>query len=78
MVEAFNKARQAGCRAVKHIAGVVGTLWEMGYSNEDLAKLFGGNLMRVYEQTWTPSLKVISPTEMWAFLSSLGSKRLSH
>ncbi|MCZ8501178.1 hypothetical protein O9853_08715 [Vibrio lentus] len=26
----------------------------MGYSNEDLAKLFGGNLMRVYEQTWTP------------------------
>ncbi|USD42807.1 membrane dipeptidase [Vibrio sp. SCSIO 43135] len=54
MVAAFNRGATGCAELSKHIAGVVDSLWEMGYSNEDLAKLFGGNLMRVYEQTWTP------------------------
>ncbi|MBW3695498.1 hypothetical protein EK599_07310 [Vibrio sp. T187] len=54
MVDAFNKGASGCAELSKHIAGVIDALWEMGYSNEELAKLFGGNLMRVYEQTWTP------------------------
>ncbi|MDK9735993.1 membrane dipeptidase [Vibrio sp. D404a] len=52
MVEAFNRGSTGCAELSKHIAGVVDSLWEMGYSNDDLAKLFGGNLMRVYAQTW--------------------------
>ncbi|WP_117232838.1 dipeptidase [Vibrio maerlii] len=52
MVAAFNKGSTGCAELSKHIAGVVDSLWEMGYSNDDLEKLFGGNLMRVYAQTW--------------------------
>jgi membrane dipeptidase len=27
-------------------------LWSRGYTNEDLAKIYGGNKMRVYQQVW--------------------------
>lgn len=54
MVDAFSKGSTGCAELSKHIAGVVDELWKMGYSNEDLAKLFAGNLMRVYQQTWTP------------------------
>ncbi|GLR74102.1 dipeptidase [Aliivibrio sifiae] len=54
MVDAFSKGATGCAELSKHIAGVVDELWKMGYSNEDLAKLFAGNLMRVYQQTWTP------------------------
>lgn len=52
MVAAFNKGATGCAELSKHMAGVVDALWEMGYSNDDLAKIFGGNLMRVYQQTW--------------------------
>ncbi|GLR74632.1 dipeptidase [Aliivibrio sifiae] len=52
MVNAFNKGSTGCAELSKHIAGVVDSLWAMGYSNADLAKLFGGNLLRVYEETW--------------------------
>ncbi|MGF1834471.1 dipeptidase [Photobacterium sanguinicancri] len=55
MVEAFKKGSTGCAELSKHIAGVVDALWEMGYSDDDLAKLFGENLIRVYEQTWIPS-----------------------
>lgn len=54
MVDAFSKGSTGCAELSKHIAGVVDELWKMGYSNEDLTKLFAGNLMRVYQQTWTP------------------------
>ncbi|CAM4221960.1 dipeptidase [Vibrio neonatus] len=52
MINAFDKGATGCAELSKHIAGVVDALWEMGYSNEDMAKLFGQNLMRVYQQTW--------------------------
>ncbi|NOH33862.1 dipeptidase [Vibrio chagasii] len=52
MVNAFNQGATGCAELSKHMAGVVDSLWEMGYSDEDLAKIFGGNLMRVYAQTW--------------------------
>ena len=27
-------------------------LWKRGYADEDLAKIYGGNKMRVYQQVW--------------------------
>ncbi|NOH78604.1 hypothetical protein F0231_02495 [Vibrio sp. RE86] len=52
MIDAFNRGATGSAELSKHMAGVVDNLWAMGYSNDDLAKLFGGNLMRVYGQTW--------------------------
>ncbi|MFM2587688.1 dipeptidase [Vibrio sp. TBV020] len=52
MVNAFNLGATGCAELSKHMAGVVDSLWEMGYSNEDLAKIFGGNLKRIYAQTW--------------------------
>lgn len=52
MVNAFELGATGCAELSKHMAGVVDSLWEMGYSNEDLAKIFGGNLKRVYAQTW--------------------------
>jgi membrane dipeptidase len=31
---------------------VTDDLWKRGYSNEDLAKIYGGNKMRVYQRVW--------------------------
>jgi len=30
----------------------LGELWKMGYSNEDLEKIYGRNKMRVYREVW--------------------------
>ena len=34
------------------IAAITDDLWARGYTNEDLAKIYGGNKMRVYQQVW--------------------------
>ena len=36
----------------KILAAITDDLWARGYSNEDLAKIYGGNKMRVYAQVW--------------------------
>ena len=52
MINAF-KHGATGCGELsKHLAATTDELWKLGYSNEDLKKLFGGNLMRIYKQTW--------------------------
>ncbi|TRX55683.1 dipeptidase [Thalassomonas sp. M1454] len=52
MIDAFEKGA-AGCAELsKHLAAVTDELWKMGYSDDDLRKLYGGNLTRVYKQTW--------------------------
>ncbi len=52
MTDAFDKGA-AGCGELsKIIAAVTDELWNMGYSNEDIQKFYGGNLMRVWDQVW--------------------------
>ena len=46
------RIRNGSAEAAKIYPAVVDLLWENGYSNEDVAKVMGGNLMRVYEQVW--------------------------
>jgi membrane dipeptidase len=47
------KNRPAGAAEPAKInPAVVDLLWKKGYANEDIAKIMGGNFMRVYEQVW--------------------------
>ncbi len=36
----------------KILAAVTDDLWARGYTNEELAKIYGGNKMRVFAQVW--------------------------
>ena len=50
--DAFNKGATGCGELAKILAAVTDVLWERGYSDEDLAKIYGGNKMRVYQQVW--------------------------
>ncbi|OAN10870.1 dipeptidase [Photobacterium jeanii] len=50
MIEAFNKGATGNGELAKILAAMTDELWKRGYSNEDLAKIYGGNKMRVYAQ----------------------------
>lgn len=52
MIDAFNKGATDSAPLARILAAVTDDLWERGYSNEDLAKIYGGNKMRVYQQVW--------------------------
>ncbi len=52
MVKAFQSGADGCGEFAKILAAVTDELWKRGYSNEDLAKIFGGNKMRVYQQVW--------------------------
>jgi len=44
--------------APKHGADMlVDELWKRGWTNEEISKVFGENIMRVWKQTWTPKSK---------------------
>ena len=52
MIKAFEKGA-AGCGELgKILPAVTDELWKMGYSDEDIGKIYGGNVMRVYRQVW--------------------------
>jgi len=52
MLDAFNKGATGVGELAKILAAITDDLWARGYSNEDLAKIYGGNKMRVYAQVW--------------------------
>jgi len=52
MINAFNKGATGSGELAKILAAITDDLWARGYSNEDLAKIYGGNKMRVYAQMW--------------------------
>ncbi|WP_211183348.1 membrane dipeptidase [Thalassotalea sp. Y01] len=52
MVDAFNRGATGAAEMSKHLAPVIDELWKMGYSDEDIRKLMGENLIRVYKQSW--------------------------
>ncbi len=52
MINAFNRGATGTGELAKILAAVTDELWARGYSNEDLAKIYGGNKMRVYAQVW--------------------------
>ncbi len=52
MTDAFAKGATGNGELAKILAAITDDLWECGYTNEDLAKIYGGNKMRVYAQVW--------------------------
>lgn len=52
MIDAFNKGATGNGELAKILAAITDELWARGYTNEDLAKIYGGNKMRVYAQVW--------------------------
>ena len=52
MTDAFAKGATGCGELSKILAAVTDELWKRGYSNEDLAKIYGGNKMRVYREVW--------------------------
>ena len=52
MIDAFNKGATGNGELAKILAAITDELWSRGYTNEDLAKIYGGNKMRVYAQVW--------------------------
>ncbi|MBO9412396.1 MULTISPECIES: membrane dipeptidase [unclassified Ruegeria] len=52
MIDAFNRGATGNGELAKILAAVTDDLWARGYTNEDLAKIYGGNKMRVYAQVW--------------------------
>ena len=52
MIGAFKKGATGNGELAKILAAITDDLWSRGYSNEDLAKIYGGNKIRVYAQVW--------------------------
>ncbi|WNC73636.1 membrane dipeptidase [Thalassotalea psychrophila] len=52
MIDAFNRGATGCAEMSKHLAAVIDELWKMGYSNEDMRKIMGENLVRVYKKSW--------------------------
>lgn len=59
MTDAFAKGATGCGELAKILPAITDELWKMGYSNEDIAKIYGGNKMRVYQQVW----EGVSPKE---------------
>ncbi|MDJ0780039.1 MAG: membrane dipeptidase [Gammaproteobacteria bacterium] len=52
MIDAFNKGATDSAPLSRVLPAVTDELWKRGYSNEDLAKIYGANKLRVYQQLW--------------------------
>jgi membrane dipeptidase len=52
MVKAFKSGADGCGELAKILPAITDELWKRGYKNEDIAKIYGGNKMRVYQQVW--------------------------
>ncbi|UGA53585.1 membrane dipeptidase [Vibrio sp. VB16] len=52
MVNAFNKGSTDSGMLARILPAITDELWKRGYTNQDLAKIYGGNKMRVYQLMW--------------------------
>lgn len=50
MINAFDKGATDSAMLARILPAITDELWKRGYTNEDLAKIYGGNKMRVYQQ----------------------------
>ena len=57
MINAFNKGATGCAELGKFLPALVDDLWKRGWANEDINKVFGENVMRVWKATWTPKTK---------------------
>ncbi|WP_084812046.1 dipeptidase [Flammeovirga pacifica] len=52
MVDAFNKGASGCGELAKILPAITDELWKRGYKDKDIAKIYGGNKMRVFNKVW--------------------------
>ncbi len=52
MFGAFDKGATGCAELAKILPAITDELWKRGYKNEDIAKIYGGNKMRVFKKVW--------------------------
>ena len=52
MVKAMNQGATGSAELSKYLAAVTDELWERGYSDDDLRKIYAGNMIRVWKTAW--------------------------
>jgi membrane dipeptidase len=52
MTDAFDRGATGCAELSKVLPAITDELWKRGYSNEDLAKIYGGNKLPVYREVW--------------------------
>jgi membrane dipeptidase len=52
MTNAFDRGANGCAELSKILPAITDELWRRGYSSEDLAKIYGGNKLRVYREVW--------------------------
>lgn len=57
MIDAFNKGADGAAMLARFLPALTDELWKRGYTNEQLAKIYAGNKMRVYQQLWEQAPK---------------------
>ena len=80
MFDAFNNGATGCGELSKILAAVTDELWKRGYTNEDLAKIYGGNKLRVYREVWegiAPENDALSPADRSEMVQELRKKYMS-
>lgn len=57
MIDAFNKGADDAAMLSRILPAITDELWKRGYTNEQLAKIYAANKMRVYQQIWEGAAK---------------------
>jgi len=57
MMRAFDKGATGAAELSKYIPALVDELWKRGWTNEEINKIFSGNVKRVWTATWTAKTK---------------------
>jgi len=57
MIDAFNKGADDAAMMARILPAITDELWKRGYTNKQLAKIYAGNKMRVYQQLWEKAPK---------------------
>ena len=80
MTDAFDMGATGCAELSKILPAITDELWKRGYTDEDLAKIYGGNKMRVYREVWegiAPEDDPVSRAERDEYLDEVRGKFLS-
>lgn len=52
MMKAMDKGASGCAELAKILPAITDELWKRGYKDEDIKKVYGGNMLRVYKEVW--------------------------
>ena len=65
MMAAFDKGATGCAELGKFMPALVDELWKRGWTNKDINKVFGENVMRVWKATWNPKTEFKGVGDKW-------------